>query len=420
MIPVLDARAMRAADAETIRSGTPSEELMENAAASIVAALAEAYPGWRRVAVVCGPGNNGGDGLAAARGLAQRGLRVSLFTLGDPDRYRGDPAANLVRARAFGLVPVALYGRGGFAALERALAESDGVVDALFGTGLARPLGGAARRAVRALDRSGRPVVAADVPSGLASDAGAPIGAAVRAALTVALAAPKPCHLLPLASGLCGRLVVADIGIPRAVLERRARRFWLVEESDVRTLLPPRPLESHKADFGRLAIVAGSRGKAGAAALAARGALRGGAGLVTVFCAASIESALVGALPEAMTFALPEKDGALAEEGASRLLERLEDFDAAVFGPGLGTAPGTVALLEKALSRLRMPILVDADGLNAFAGRPAFFARRKAATAVRTIERSGSPVVAADVPSGVASDAGVPPGPSVRAALTVA
>ena len=380
MIPVLDARGMRAADAATIRSGTPSGELMENAAGAIVAAIAAAYPEWRRAAVICGPGNNGGDGLAVARLLADRGVRVSLFTLGDPERYAGDPAANLARARAAGLSPVSLAARGGFAALSRALEEADGVVDALFGTGLARPLSGAVRRAVRAIGGAARPVVAADVPSGLASGSSEPPGDSVRANLTVALGAPKPCHLLPPASDRCGRVVVADIGIPRAALEGRARRFWLAEKGDVRTLLPPRRLDSHKGDFGRLAIVAGSRGKAGAAALAARGALRGGAGLVTVFCARAIESAIVGALPEAMTFALPEREGALAAEGATLLLRRLEEFDAAVVGPGLGTDAGTVMLLERVLARATIPVVVDADGLNAFAGRPAFFARRRGET----------------------------------------
>ncbi len=376
MIPILAARGMRAADAETIRAGTASGELMEGAAAGLCWALGRAYPDWQRVAVVCGPGNNGGDGLAAARMLAERGLGVALFTLADPSRYSGDPATNLARAGSAGLRPVSLAGRGGFAALERALRDADGAVDALFGTGLSRPLSGDARRAVRALNGAGRPVVSADVPSGAFSDGGAVPGAAVRASLTVAFGAPKLCHVLPPASGLCGRLVVADIGISRAALERRARRLWLAEESDVRSLLPPRPLESHKADFGRLAIVAGSRGKAGAAILAARGALRGGAGLVTVFCAESLEEIIVGALPEAMTFGLPESGGALAERGAVELLRALEGFDAVVVGPGLGTSPGTVRFLEGFLSGSRLPVVADADALNAFSGRVGFFARR--------------------------------------------
>jgi hydroxyethylthiazole kinase-like uncharacterized protein yjeF len=380
VIPVLDARGMRAADAETIRAGTTSDDLMEAAAAALCAALAGAYSERERVAVVCGPGNNGGDGLAAARILAGRGIAVSLFTLGDPARYGGDAASNLSRARAAGLTPIALDGRGGFAALTRALGDAGVVVDALFGTGLSRALSGSALRAVRAINAAGRPVVAADVPSGVSSDTGAVPGGAVQASVTVAFGAPKLCHVLPPASGLCGRVVVADIGISRATLEKQTRRVWLAEESDVRTLLPPRPLVSNKATFGRLAIVAGSRGKAGAAILAARGALRGGAGLVTVFCAESFEPLVVGAVPEAMTFGLPEAGGALAERGATELLRALGGFDALAIGPGLGTAPGTVRFLEEVVARARLPVVADADALNAFAGRPGFFSKRRSAT----------------------------------------
>lgn len=394
MIPVLDARGMHAADAETIRSGTASDDLMEAAAEALCETLGRVYPEWERVAVVCGPGNNGGDGLAAARLLAGRGVAVALFTLGLPARYTGDCASNLARALAARLTPISLAARGGFAALTRALADADGVVDALFGTGLSRALSGSALRAVRAINGAGRPVVSADVPSGLSSDGGALAGAAVRAGLTVAFGAPKLCHVLPPSSDLCGRVVVADIGIARAVLEKRARRMWLAEESDVRTLLPPRPLDSNKATFGRLAIVAGSRGKAGAAILAARGALRGGAGLVTVFCAESLEALVVGALPEAMTFGLPESGGALSERGAPALLRALAGFDAALVGPGLGTAPGTVRLLEEVLSRARLPIVADADALNAFAGRPAFFAKRRAATVLTPHPGEGARLLA--------------------------
>lgn len=371
---------MRAADAQAIRRGMPSEELMENAASVLCHELSRAYPDWRRVAVVCGPGNNGGDGLAAARMLGARGMAVDLFTLRDPGDYSADAAANLGRLRAFGPSPVSLASRGGFAALVRALGECDGVVDALFGTGLGRALEGAARRAVEAMNRAGRPVVSADVPSGISADGGAVSGPAIRASLTVAFGAPKLCHVLPPASGLCGRLVVGEIGIPREILEGNAQRVWMVEASDVRTLLPARALESHKADFGRVAILAGSRGKAGAAILAARGALRGGAGLVTVFCAESLESLVVAGLPEAMTFGLPESGGAIGAVSGRRLLRALEGFDAAVVGPGLGTSPGTVSVLEELLARLRIPVVVDADALNAFAGRPGFFARRRGPT----------------------------------------
>lgn len=378
MIPVLDARRMRAADAETIRAGVPSDALMENAASALSESLRRAYPRWKRVVVVCGPGNNGGDGLAAARMLALGGLSVSVFTLRDPASYSGDAASNAARARAVGLALEGLEARGGFASLRRALAGCDGVVDALFGTGLARALEGGARRAVECVNAADRPVVAADLASGLCADRGALLGVAVRASLSVAFGAPKLCHVLPPASGLCGRLVVADIGIPGRTLDKKVARLFLSEAADVRALLPARPLDAHKADFGRLAIIAGSRGKTGASVLAARGALRAGAGLVTVFCGESLEPLVVGALPEAMTAGLPESGGALAQRGAPELVRMLRDFDAAVVGPGLGTSAETVRFLEAALSKVRLPLVVDADALNAFAGRPGFFAKLRA------------------------------------------
>src|SRR5262245_8828637 len=368
---------MRAADEAAIRAGTPSEVLMENAAAALCAELRRAHPGWTRVAVLCGPGKNGGDGLAASRILALSGVAPSVFTLKDPNEYSGDPAVNLSRARAVGITPTPLTDARGFAALSRALSECDGIVDALFGTGLSRGLSGAARRAALRVNESGKTVIAADVPSGLSADTGMILGSAIEAERTVAFGAPKPCHLLPPASGYCGQVVVADIGIPRRVLEARGGREFLVEAEDIRALLPPRPLESNKGDFGRLAVIAGSRGKAGAAVLAARGAIRGGAGLVTVFCAESIAPLVVANLPEAMTEPLPEVKGAIAASAAKTVVRALARFDAAAVGPGLGTSGETVAFLEAVLRESRLPMLVDADGLNAFATRPGFFRRRR-------------------------------------------
>jgi ADP-dependent NAD(P)H-hydrate dehydratase / NAD(P)H-hydrate epimerase len=378
VIAVLGSKAMRAADAETIRGGTPADELMENAASALVRALRRELPEGR-VAVVCGPGQNGGDGLAAARLLALAGHRVALFTLVEPAAYRGDAARNADRAAAVGLTATALTGAAGFRELARSLADCDGAIDALFGTGLSRPLAGAARRAAAALNASGRRVFAADLPSGLYADGGEAPSGAVRAWRTVAFGAPKPCHVLPPATDFCGRVEIADIGIPRSALERRAAGIWWTEEPDVRALLPPRRVEAHKGDSGRLAILAGSRGKAGAAVLAARGALRAGAGLVTVLCPESVADALWTALPEAMTRALPEQDGAVAASAAPEIARALREFDALVAGPGLSTGRDAAAALEAALDA-RIPLVADADALNAFAGRPGRFKRRRAAT----------------------------------------
>ncbi|HEY6931530.1 MAG TPA: NAD(P)H-hydrate dehydratase [Thermoanaerobaculia bacterium] len=375
MIPVLDSRQMRAADAAAIRGGVPSTLLMENAAASLIEELEQTFPDRRRVAVVCGPGNNGGDGLAAARLLSQRGHAVVVFTLGDPASYRGDAAENASRARRSGLELVSLSEKRGARSFVRGLEACDLVIDALFGTGLSRGLSGLAARVVASVNAVGRPVISADVPSGLPADSGRLIGPCVRAELTVAFAAAKICHVLPPGRERCGRVVVRDIGIPAAVLSRQRTNLSISERRDVAALLPPRAQDSHKGDFGRLAVIAGSRGKTGAAALAARGALRAGAGLVTVFCPSSIESAVVSALPETMTHGLPDRGGALTADAAKELLSALSDFDAAAVGPGLGASSDVEALLEK-LIHTKLPLVCDADALNAFAGDPARFGRR--------------------------------------------
>ncbi len=371
MIPVLTAAAMRSADAAAIRSGVASGLLMENAGTALADELRRHWSDARRVVVVSGPGNNGGDGFVAARHLAFARVETEVFTLGDPGAYRGDPAENRDRARALGIPIRALEGTAAFRELARALDSSDAAIDALFGTGLSRPLAGGARRAVEILNASGRRIVAADVPSGVFSDGGEIVRPAVRAALTVAFGAPKPCHVLPPASDFCGRLAVADIGIPRRILESRRSKMELVERGNVAALLPARALESHKGDFGRLAVIAGSRGKSGAALLAARGALRGGAGLVTIFCAESLAALYPPALPEVMTEPLPESDGAMAEDAAEVALRKLRGFDAALVGPGLGTSAGTVVFVEHLVAGARLPLVLDADALNAFAGRPA-------------------------------------------------
>ena len=368
MIPVLDARQMRAADAAAIRRGVSSGVLMENAAQGIADLVGREFPGWRRVVVACGPGNNGGDGLGAARILDGMGFAVRAFTLVSPDAYRADAQANALRAREAGIALEPLSGARGASSFSRALKEADGVVDALFGTGLDRPLTGSAARAVGAINAAGRPVVAADIPSGLSSDTGGIRGPAVRATATVAFGAAKVCHAIAPARRLCGRVVVADIGIPASLFPARRNGIFLATADDVRALLPPRDPAAHKRDFGSVAVIAGSRGKIGAAILAARGALRAGAGLVTVFCPATLEAVVVAALPEAMTSGLAEKDGSLTEAAARDLVKRLEDFDAAVLGPGLGTSAGAVAAIRAVVRETTLPLVLDADGLNAFSG----------------------------------------------------
>jgi ADP-dependent NAD(P)H-hydrate dehydratase / NAD(P)H-hydrate epimerase len=358
----------------------PSLLLMERAAEGVVELIRTKFSRSSRVAVVCGPGNNGGDGLAAARLLAASGAAPRVFLLAAGQRLRGDAAVNLAQARAAGLEPILLAGRSGWNEFRAAVSSLDVMVDALFGTGLSRPLAGLARKTVETMNASRRPVVSIDVPSGLSGDSGNLLGAAIEAEWTAAIAALKRCHVLFPARRYCGEIAIVDIGIPDELVETGKHRFAVVSAETIAPLFPRRPEDSHKGDFGHVAIVAGSRGKSGAALLCALGALRGGAGLVTIACPESIELRFTSALPEAMTLPLPEESGALSAGAEKRLLPFLEKCTAAAVGPGLGTAPGTQRLVRSLVSRTTIPILFDADALNAFSGQPETFRDRKAPT----------------------------------------
>lgn len=364
MIPVLDAAQMREADRVTISElGLPSLVLMEMAAAGVADAVLRRCPDARRVVVACGPGNNGGDGLALARQLVSRGLAaVEAWLLVKEEALSPDAAVQLNLAQAFG-VPVQVPGvdLDGF---ERAVEGADVVVDALFGTGLDRPLSGRMAEAVARINGCGAFVVAVDVPSGLSGSSAEIIGEAVEAAVTVTFAAPKVAHVLPPACLRCGEVAVADIGIPHWVVEGQAR-LYVLEGEDVGSWLPPRAVDAHKGHFGHLCVAAGRFGRAGAAALAARAAVVSGAGLVTVCLPAAAVNAVQALAPEAMVNAL---EGSGEGEG-SGLEAALARATAVAAGPGVGVGEGARAFLDDLLNRWAGPLVLDADALTILAGR---------------------------------------------------
>jgi len=401
MLPVLDNDAMREADRHTIEDlGVPSVVLMEHAATGVADALRERFPEARRVLVVCGPGNNGGDGLSVARHLADGGHDVELLLLADPARLRGDPALEWRLAESFDVARGVLDGDD-LSALDRALAHPpDVIVDAMLGTGLDRPLGGRFADIARRLGAVGAPVVAVDVPTGLSGSSTGVPGPVLDADLTVTFAALKRCHVLPPACLHCGEVAVVDIGIPRAAVERDATVWW-VEATDVALQLPPRPVDGHKGRFGHLAILAGAAGRGGAVALAARAAVAAGTGLVTMAVPDPIAPVVDGACLEAMTLGMPaDGDGAVAVIDA--LLAQLERFSALAVGPGLGTGDGARTALDTLLDRWSGPLVLDADALNLLAGRPERLADRRGPTVLtphpgelgRLIGRSTDVVVA--------------------------
>ncbi|MDI6831099.1 MAG: NAD(P)H-hydrate dehydratase [Actinomycetota bacterium] len=360
---------MAALDRAAIEAGTPSLELMERAGRHVAEQARDMLGlcAGKRIAVVAGRGNNGGDGLVAARYLSGWGAETLVVLLGEASELSRDAAANHERLLEAGGEVV-----GAEEGLKRLEGEGhDLVIDAVFGTGFRGAAEGVHARAIEAVNASGAPVLAVDVPSGMDAATGGVEGPAVRAARTVTFAWPKVGQYLFPGAELVGELVVVDIGIPGSLLgEVVESDIETVEEAEVAALLPRRRLDAHKGECGRVLVVAGSEGLTGAAALCARSAMRAGAGVVTLGIPRSLNAIMEVKLTEVMTLPLPDERGHLAEEALDTVLEALEGYDALALGPGLGTALSTARVVEGLLRRARRPLVLDADGINCAAAFP--------------------------------------------------
>lgn len=363
---VLTAESMREVDRVAIEElGIPGIVLMENAAVGVAEAIGKRYPEARRIAIFCGPGNNGGDGFALARLLISRGYSPALFVLACGREYTGDAAVQREICRRMGLGGFPIDSDRDLDAAQAALQDVDLVVDALFGTGLKRPLEGLAAECVERLNTLDGSKLAVDVPSGLAGSSDQIPGPHLVADLTVTFAAPKVAHVLPPAASAVGEVIVAGLGIPRSLIDGAEGDLRFLEQADARLLVPQRAAEAHKGSLGHVLVVGGSPGKSGAALLATRGALRGGAGLVTVAVPETLMPVLEASSLESMTLALP----ADADAQCQRVLEAAEERSVVALGPGLGTDQATVEMVRRVVAEISRPVVLDADGLNAFAGR---------------------------------------------------
>jgi len=369
---VLNSAQMREADKRTIDDiGIPSLVLMENAGRQAVAAMEAMYADLleRQVGVLCGRGNNGGDGFVVARTLVQRGVDVAVFLLGGVADVRGDARVNLEILGRLGVTVVEIADSQAWELHFSEVSDCTLIVDAIFGTGLKSPVSGLIESVIADVNASGIPVVAIDLPSGLSADSPKPIGPSIEATLTVTLAAPKLPLVLPPGETQAGDIVIADIGIPVEVIEAvEGPRVDLLTRTAMREIVSPRASDSHKGDYGRVLIVAGSRGKSGAAHLAAVGALRSGAGLVTVATPASIQAVVAAMGAEYMTEPLDDGEDGVSPANVDRLMEMARDVIA--IGPGLGQARATRDCIRQLVDRATAPLIIDADGLNAFSGEP--------------------------------------------------
>jgi NAD(P)H-hydrate epimerase len=371
--PVLLPAEARELDRASQARGIGASDLMEAAGGEVADAARRLLGGvyGRRAAVVCGPGNNGGDGLVAARHLAAAGVGTTVILLEDPEAF-GEPAGS--NLRALRATPARIR-PASTAVLGRELGRAGVVVDAIFGTGFHGVAAGAAAQAIAAINAARVPVVAVDIPSGVDGGTGAVEGEAVRADLTVTFGAPKPGVILFPGAALAGVVEVEPIGFPPDLIRGEIE---LVEPEDVAAWLPTREAESHKRSAGYGVVIAGSRSMTGAAALAGRGAYAAGAGLVAVAVPEGILPVLQGLLTEAVFVPLPETAEGAASGGSARLDDVLAQAGALAIGPGMTANETTAAWVREVLRASEIPVVLDADGLNAFAGRPEDLADRKA------------------------------------------
>ena len=368
---VVTAAEMRRIDQATIESiGIPGSVLMETAGTAIVDAIQQYYPDSQRIGVFVGKGNNGGDGLVIARHLAHRGRDVRIFLTAPKSRFTGEARLNLQIAENLGL-PMTEAPReprilSGF--------NCELLIDAVLGTGVRGVLRPPLAEVIHTLNALPIPILSVDIPSGLDADTGHPLGTCVRAGRTITIGLPKRGLLLQPGADLAGTLEIADIGFPKQVVAAQSIKVNWTAATHAAQWLPSRPPASHKGSYGRVLVVAGSTGMTGAAALASEAALRAGAGLVTLAIPEHLNPILEGLLPEAMTLPLPETDaGSLAVSGVSTLLTFAEKTGAVLaIGPGLSQHAETVSLVHELVrenreQKLGLPMVIDADGLNALA-----------------------------------------------------
>jgi NAD(P)H-hydrate epimerase len=394
---IVTAEQMKRIDRRAIREfGIPGTVLMENAAGAVLSEMERFFEGLAgtRVGIICGKGNNGGDGLALARRLAVRGVPVRIALLAPFAAVTGEAKVNLSVAQK---MDMEIIPNASARSLEDIISWSDVIVDALLGVGLSSPVKGAYAVAVAKINSSGRPVVAIDIPTGIHADSGAVLGSAVRADLTVTMGLLKRGLVLSPGAENAGIVRVADIGIPAGTIEQENIRLALLDRGYSWGLIGPRSRNAHKGDFGHLMVIAGSPGKAGAAIMAAKSALRAGAGLVTVATPNSLVPVVQQSIFEAMCIPAAESiDGTIGIGAETELLQAAARMTACAIGPGLSTHAETVMTVRNLVPRLTVPLVIDADGLNALAG------------SLDVLKQARGPIVMTPHPGEMARLAGMP------------
>jgi hydroxyethylthiazole kinase-like uncharacterized protein yjeF len=369
---VLTAKQMQEMDVRAINeTGIPGFVLMENAGRATVEVMEDFFSLDEQVnsiAIFCGKGNNGGDGYVIARHLQARGHLVTIYSLAAIESLCGDALTNAKIAKNLQIDIIELVDDQAIDQLPFDPEMYDLVVDAIFGTGLTAAVHGHAAAAIELINDSELPLVAVDIPSGLSSDSGELFGHAIEADLTVTFAYPKLGHVLSPAANLCGFVEVVDISIS-AMLESEDQKTFIVDAESLDPTAFYRQKDSHKGSYGHLLAVAGGPGKSGAAAMLGSAALAVGTGLVTLGVGKDLRNTVDGLSLETMVLGLSDDDGVLKLDAFTEIDEALEGKTALAIGPGIGTEESTVAIVKKLVAQTKCPLLLDADAINAFAGK---------------------------------------------------
>ena len=369
---VVTPRQMQEIDARAIKKyKMPGLILMENAARALAEKALEmpAQNSPATVCIICGPGNNGGDGLAAARLLKEQGCEVQVFLLGSLSQLKGDARTNAQKLRAAKIKVNEIKGGAGITALKAGLKKTSLVIDAIFGTGFKGTASKLAGQAIEAINSSGKIVLSSDIPSGVNGENGQVTGPAVKADATVSMGLPKTGLLFYPGKELAGEVSIADIGFPPKAIDEQKVNINTIDAGIVRQWLPRRAPDAHKGSCGTVMVLAGSAGMTGAARLASLSALRSGAGLVYLGIPESLSDVMESKLTEAIIKSLPEtRTRTLSLTSLDRIKALMAKADSLVMGPGLSTHPETLELAQAVVKSLKVPAVLDADALTALSG----------------------------------------------------
>ena len=374
---IVDSDTMRRLDEKAIREyGISGVVLMENAGRGVAEIIERDFGGLtggdkprsyegRKVSIFAGKGNNGGDGFVVARHLLNKGFDVCVYLLAKPQDVKGDAKTNLNIWKKMGGESVSILSKNNIDKHKSAIRHSHLIVDAIFGTGLSADVKGIQRDVIEFINSLNKPIVAVDIPSGLNASNGRVLGSCVKATITATMAIPKIGLLIYPGADYAGRVEVVDIGMPRELLEDKKIPWELLDFEGIKKLLKPRHGNTHKGSFGHVFVLAGSIGKTGAAAMTSMGAMRSGAGLVTLGIPESLNQVMARKLTEVMTLPLAESaSGVCGYEAFDEIMKFIRDKEVVVLGPGLTAEEPVKKLVLKLIVASKIPLVIDADGVN--------------------------------------------------------